>query len=317
LAAQAEAFEQLDTPHRWRDGCTKLGGVDPAGARSLEDGQKNRFAKWSATVCRVIVVENQARGTFDYRLAPSDRRPIDALVASEDSLLLLTRFNDTARSLRAFFQRRLPLWEGHTRSGLEALVDATQDARGSPAGLAKAIVKFMGEVGKGFSPSAFGERFEKEAREGCVGPATGKPAAIQDLARLLVAEPDHRGVAKVLRQLASLKASRSDFNDIKVDCRVEFSEAIRLGGFEDAEKGFAEITHHRTYSRPKPPSKAISTIHKAKGLECGSVVLMPLDAQSFPDKLDARCLLYVALSRAKHQLLLVLSRTKPSPLLLI
>jgi len=44
-------------------------------------------------------------------------------------------------------------------------------------------------------------------------------------------------------------------------------------------------------------SYAISTIHKAKDLECESVIVMPCDARTFPDKHDARCLLYVALSR--------------------
>jgi DNA helicase-2/ATP-dependent DNA helicase PcrA len=266
---------------------------------------------------RVIVAENQARSAFDYQLASADRRPIDAFVTSEASLLVLTHFNDTARSLRAFFRRRLPLWEGHTRAGLEALVDATQNRRGDPGGLAKAIVRFMGDVGKGFSPSAFGDRFEREAREGCSGRASGKPAAIQGLAGFLVAEPDHHGVAKALRQLAILKRSRGDFADIDVDCHNEFWEAVRLGEFEDAEEGFAEITHHRTYLRPKPPAKAISTIHKAKGLECRSVVVMPCDAQTFSDKPEARCLLYVVLSRATDRLLLVVSRNRPSPLFLI
>ena len=90
---------------------------------------------------------------------------------------------------------------------------------------------------------------------------------------------------------------------------------VHLGDFETADVGLAEITHRRTYSRPKPPERAISIIHKAKGLECGSVIVMPCDDRTFPNKPDARCLLYVALSRAKSRLLLVVSRSNPSPLL--
>ena len=44
------------------------------------------------------------------------------------------------------------------------------------------------------------------------------------------------------------------------------------------------------------------------------MILMPCDARTFPNKEDARCLLYVALSRATDRLQLVLSRTNPSPL---
>jgi hypothetical protein len=132
-----------------------------------------------------------------------------------------------------------------------------------------------------------------------------------------VAEADHRGVAKMLRRLSELKTTDGDFAEIEMDCHREFWDAVRLGDFDTVDAGLAEITHRRTYSRPKPPERAISIIHKAKGLECGSVIIMPCDASTFPDKPDARCLLYVALSRAKSRLLLVLSRISPSPLLTI
>jgi superfamily I DNA/RNA helicase len=62
----------------------------------------------------------------------------------------------------------------------------------------------------------------------------------------------------------------------------------------------------------------MSTIHKTKGLQCDSVIIMPCDARTFSDNQDARCLLYVALSRAKSRLQLVLSGNHhPSPLLII
>ena len=141
------------------------------------------------------------------------------LKEAQASLLILTRYNDTARSFRGFFNRRIPLWEGHTRAGLEKLVDAIAAGQGDCAALAAAIVAFMGDVGKGFSPSAFGNRFEKEVREGCTGNCRGKPATIQELARFLVAEPNHCGVAKMLRRLSELATTDSNFTDVKIDCR--------------------------------------------------------------------------------------------------
>lgn len=265
----------------------------------------------------VLVAENQARRNLEYQLASDDRRPIDNFVRTQASLLVLTHHNDTARSLRSFFNRRIPLWEGHTRSALEGLVDAMSDGRGDCAVLGASVVRFMNEIGKGFSPSAFADRFEKEICDGCLANSRGKPAMIQELARFLLMEPNHRGVAKMLRRLAELKQSDLDFSDIEMDCHKEFWEAVRLGSFEDLDAGLAEITHRRTYSRPKPPEKAISTIHKAKGLECGSAIVMPCDARTFPDRPDVRCLLYVALSRATDRVMLVVSRNNPSPLFLI
>ena len=317
LTHEAQAFEQLDFPHRWSDGCPALGQWTLAARQALKAGGAIDLRKGLPPSVIILFGENRSQRSFGYQLASCDRKPIDAFERSQTSLLILTRYNETARSLRGFFQRRLPLWEGHTRPGLEKLVDALTAAQGDRVALASAAVAFMDDVGKGFSPSAFGDRFEKEVREGCAQSCRGKPAAIQELARFLVAESNHCGVAKMLRRLSQLTATEKAFADIEIDCQKEFWEAIRLGDFDTAEDGFAEITHRRIYSRPKPPERAISIIHKAKGLECESVIVMPCDAKNFPDKPDARCLLYVALSRARSRLMLVVSRDDPSPLLTI
>lgn len=314
LSRQAQAFEKLDFPHRWSSGCTKLGAWTLAMREALKNGGKVDLRTGLPASVSVVFAENQAQANLAYQLTSEHRKPIDAFEKAQTSLLVLTRHNDTARAIRAMFFRRLPIWEGHTRQGLERLVDAVRDNEGNAPVIASAVVAFMDTVGKGFSPSAFGNRFVQEAQDGCASPARGKPALIQELARLLIAEADHRGVAKVLNRLSELREQEASFRDIAIDHHKEFWDAVRLGQFETPDVGLAEITHRRTYARPTPPTRAISTIHKAKGLECGSVILMPCDAKTFPDKEDARCLLYVALSRATHRLLLVLSRTNPSPL---
>lgn len=317
LTQQAQAFEQLDTPHRWNGACPDLGKWTLRVRDALKSGGKVDLRGGLPASVSVVFAENQARKNFEYQLSSADRRAIDVFEKAQSSLLILTHYNDTARSFRGFFNRRIPLWEGHTRSALEDLVEDVRGGQGNVPALAAAVVAFMNEIGKGFSPSAFGDRFEKEARDGCSAKSRGKPAVLQELARHLLAEPDHRGVAKILRHLAELKQSDSDFSDIEMDYHKEFWDAIRLGGFDNIDEGLVEITNRRTYARPKPPEKAISTVHKAKGLECGSVILMPCDARTFPDTFEARCLLYVALSRAKNCLLLVASRDMPSPLLAI
>jgi hypothetical protein len=317
LTRQAHAFEQLDFPHRWTSGCSQLGQWTLAARAALKAGGTIDLRNGLPPSVTVVFAENRSQRNFEYQLSPQDRGSIDTFERRQASLLILTRYNDTARSFRGFFYRRIPLWEGHTRAGLEKLVGALAAGQGDCVALAAAVVAFLGDVGKGFSHSAFGNRFEREVREGCTGNCRGKPATIQELARFLVAEPNHCGAAKMLRRLSELAVADDDFTDVKIDYRKEFWEATRLGDFDTADNGFAEITHRRIYSRPKPPERAISTIHKAKGLECDGVILMPCDAKNFPDKHDARCLLYVALSRAKNRLMLVVSRSSPSPLITI
>ena len=315
LTREAQTYEQLDHPHRWTNGCQELGQWTLDVRNTLKSGGAIDLRGGLPRSVAVVFAENQSQRNLNYQLSSQDRRQIDRFERSDLSLLILTRYNDTARSLCGFFNRRVLLWEGHTRMGLEKLVDSISIGHGNPAALAAATVAFMDEIGKGFSPSAFGNRFEQEARTGCSRPCRGRPAEIQALASFLVNEPNHSGVAKVLRRLSELVSGNSQFRDVKIDCHREFWDATCLGDFGSADKAFAEITHRRVYSRAKPPEKAISTIHKAKGLECESVIIMPCDARTFPDNDEARCLLYVALSRAKSHLMLVVSRENPSPLL--
>jgi superfamily I DNA/RNA helicase len=155
---------------------------------------------------------------------------------------------------------------------------------------------------------------EEEIANRCSKSTRGKPAMIQELAKLVLESPDHKGAARMLARLYEFGQSEPHFRNVKLDCHREFWDAIRLGQFENPADGLADLAHRRAYARPQPPDRAISTIHKAKGLECETVIVMPCDAQSFPDTADARCLLYVALSRAKIELMLVVSGDKPSPL---
>jgi hypothetical protein len=146
---------------------------------------------------QVVVAENRAQRRLAYQLSGPDRGAIDAFEQQCNSLLILTRDNDTAVSLRSFFNRRVPLWEGYTRYALDDLVGAVAASNGDGSRLGAAVVAFMGEVGIGFTPSAFGDVFEREIREGCTTARRGKPAKLQGLARLLLEHPDHRGVAAV------------------------------------------------------------------------------------------------------------------------
>jgi len=317
LVASADVAEKLDTPHRWGDGFRELGDWTLRARETLMAGGKVDLRGGLPKNVRVVFAENRAPRNLEYRLGSADRRPIDRFAEGKASLLVLTRYNDTARSLRSFFSRRVPLWEGHTRGALEMLTTAISEGEGDAGALASAVVRFMNEIGKGFSPSAFGNAFEQEAQEGCTGGRKGKAHAIQQLARSLVEQPNPGGVAQTLRAIRKLADAGGYGADIKIDCPREFWDAVQLGGFTDIDEGLAELAHRRTYARPKPAERAISTIHKAKGLECDSVILLPCDARTFPEKRDARCLLYVALSRARRDLLLVVSRTDPSPLFAI
>ncbi|GMN01658.1 ATP-dependent helicase [Erythrobacter sp. MTPC3] len=313
LKAGAERLEELDTPHRWTEAQPALGEWILNARAVLRDGGEIDLSSDLPTGLSVHYASNTSPQNMGFRIAGNLSQPIYAC-ANADSVLVLTGHRKRVTAIRAFLNRRLPIWEGHVRDSMASLIAHCKANGGNPGELAQGMVTFMGNVGSGFSPSAFGNRFIAEAQDGCSKACTGKPHHLQSMARHIVETPDHRGVADALKHLRQLIASENSFASIRIDYAREFGEAIQLGRYENADVGFAEIANRRSHARPKLPSKAISTIHKAKGLEFDSVLLMPCDKANFGNTMSARSKLYVALSRATTSLTLVLSKEDPSPL---
>jgi DNA helicase-2/ATP-dependent DNA helicase PcrA len=316
LKQKANAFEELDNPHRWADGSDALGQWILAARAALRSGAQLDLAGQLPQGVSIVVGENQSpRQRGGYRLSKAEAKAIYGLVKQTDSLLVLASHNETVNALRAFFGRRLPIWEGHVREGLSVLISIVQEHKGDAVKMAQAVVEFLDRVATGFSPSAFGNTFVDEVSAGCAAKRSGKPATLQALGRLVLEEPNHRGIAKVLQRLKELTETDSAFSGVKIDYHREFWDAVRLAQFEDADEGFAELSRRRGYARPSVPAKAISTVHKAKGLECKNVLILPCDAQHFAESPAARCRLYVAMSRPTRSLTFVVSQKAPSPLL--
>ena len=309
------SFDELDMPHRWTAGSSELGRWILQAREALKKGQAVDLRDRLPQGLSVLFADNIAPNYTGYRIGQNDRHPLDQIVKSNQPLLILTGQNDTAKALRAMWGRRIPIWEGYTRDDLGALVTAIVDETGNPAVIAQAVVTFLGAVGVGFSLSSHGNILLREILHNCSKPTRGKPACLQYLARCILEQPNHVGVAKCLQELAKLTDSgTAGFEEIAFDYCSEFHDAIRLGQFADPDEAMKEIHRRRSFARPFPPDRAISTIHKAKGLQCENAIVLPCDRQRFSASDYARCKLYVALSRARRSLTLVLPRQDPSPL---
>lgn len=309
----AAAFAELCTPHRWSDGTPALGAWVLRARDALKNGQAIDLMGALPEGVNILHADNAAAGR-GYRLDNAERAPIDEVTRAGMQMLILTPLNDMTEALAAFWNRAIPIWEGHTRPALDNLIIATEESAGDAVAVARAVVAFMGRVAVGFSPSSHGDRLVREVGEGCTSAARGKPACIQQLAKSILEEPNHIGVAKCLTRLSGFRRNGlPGFETVNIDYRKEYRDAIRLGDFVDAHDGLAEINRRRAFARPMPPVRAISTIHKAKGLECHNALILPCDSR-FSSTYYSRCRLYVAISRAKRSLTLVLPRNNPCPL---
>lgn len=309
-------FAELEVPHRWKEGEYQLGQWVLEARKSLIDQGVIDLTGDLPPGLSVVIVDNVSTAPRCYQLDKIQRKEVDKVVRANEKLLVLASTNNTVNSLRADFFRRLVIWEGHTRGELSKLVGALSSPTVNPVDVAEATVGFIGNVCVGFGASSHGNRFVKEVSEECTGKATKKPLHIQNMARHILSDPNHIGVSKVLVHLRELVDSgEAGFQDIKVDYLAEFNDAIRIGSYSDASEGFKEISRTRSFIKPKPPDKCLSTIHKAKGLECDNSIIMACDDRHFSSSEYSKRKLYVALSRAKKQLTIVLSSTNPTPLI--
>lgn len=312
------SFDELDTTHRWSGGSPELGAWVLSARESLKAGEPIKIPDCLPQGLTIRYAENTAQNATGYACSLADRRPIDRLFNAANPLLVLTGSNGLAKSLRAFWGRRISIWEGFTRNALSDLVAVLVRDEGDIDAIAASVKEFLERTTVGFSPSGFGDRFLREAQQRCTARASRKPSRLQAMAKLIVEEPDHRGISKCLALLDRLRDEGIDgFGEINIDQRSEFRDAIRLGSYPSPTEAMRELHRRRTYARPMPPPRAISIIHKAKGLECDNAILVPCDGKWFGDTDYARCKLYVGLSRAGSSLTLVLSRQNPSPLIAV
>ena len=70
------------------------------------------------------------------------------------------------------------------------------------------------------------------------------------LGRLILEQPDHKGLARMLLRLYSMIKRDPIFRQIRIDYYQEFWDAVHLGKFDDPDQGFAEISREQYYARP-------------------------------------------------------------------
>ena len=310
------AFAELEIPHRWEEGSLELGRWVMLARKSLMETGVIDLAGNLPKGLDVRVVNNVSSVPSLYQLDKIQRKPVDRIIDRSEQVLVLATSNETVHNLRSAFFRKLPIWEGHNRGPLSELVEKMSIQGIGVDEVASAAVEFVYEVSAGFSPSSHGDRFLKEVAEKCTSKATKKPLLLQNLARRLLDSPDHIGVSGLLGELKNLVVSGAPgFTDVKIDYWSALNDAIRLGGYLDGRDGLNQMQRKRSYLRPRPPERCLSTVHKAKGLECDNAVIMACDGKHFSATEYSKRRLYVALSRARCNLTIVLSKVTPTPLI--
>jgi len=308
-------FGELDTPHRWRITNSDLGEWIHSARENLKNRQPIDLRGRLPRGVNVRFAENGSPTATNYRLMPEDWRDLNALLNEDKKMLLIAGSNVTIKSLRGAFRPRFSIWEGHTRNYLEKFIEALNDGAGNSTTKASAFVDCIKSLLVGFSGGRYGDRFIQEVRAPSSNPRGQIPPQLKIMAKFIRAEPDHIGFSKAAEHLKGLIIQNVDgFSELHIDYQRELDDLIKLKGYNDPLTGFAEISKRRSRSYPKPPRKALSTVHKSKGLEAECVFVFACDGGHFPETQVKRNLLYVALSRATESVTIIASRNNRSPL---
>lgn len=310
LRERATRFEPLDFPHRWTDGSRALGDWVLAARTALEAGTPIDLRGDLPQGLRLVLATNDGnRGQFHLDVEAAKVR---TLVRQSDSLLVLAPTQALVDNLHAYFGRTIRIWEGHSRDALRALSQTCADNPGNAPVLAAAACDFIQTVTTGFTAERR-QQCLREIADGARRSRRGIPAEMQALARCILEASDHIGVARALQRLMLAATPQGALSSVKVDLHRELREASCLDQFTDAIQGQTELARRRSCVGLSMPKRVISTIHKAKGLECRDVVILPCDSSTFSNTDYKRCVAYVALSRATHSLTLVISPARPPP----
>lgn len=303
LWAAADDRGLLEEPHRWA-GAPELGEWIMASRAALKAG--NPVVLRDAPACVWTVSHNALAGRERFRDMPTASREVHAFLnGAPDSAAVLAFLGNMAKSSAQAGGWRAPLNEGAQLDELEVLIQGLEAQAGNAQGLAGAFLDFLAVIGVGLTADL------SDGLRGRLGAVINRDRAGRNQIAWLgclepiYASPDHRGVAVAMRMVR---------DTLPPGYTIRFADHVwALCGFDrtDDPRAFRSALG-RIRRRRKWPSQMVSTIHKAKGLDFDHVLLCPVDRHQYPDDVLGGRLLYVALSRAKRSIRLVLASDAPT-----
>jgi superfamily I DNA/RNA helicase len=310
LSREAGAVVSLDTPQRWRDDAD-LGEWILAARQELHNGRPLPLRQAPSSV-QVRRLPSLRCAGFGHGNAGLLTPPVqEFLTNSSGSAAVLSRHNNHVWGLHIAAGYRLRLNEGADYSEAYTLLERAIASIGNPQRLSISMVDHLASVSTGLDQ-----------------------AKRQALSRALQLDRIEYGRQQVLREFISYFEPLYRTSDLWTFCEtarhiisnppqwltVRMPATLRLLGQtrprpEDDPLECLDQIIARIKAGARRPSRSASTIHKAKGLEFDHVLISNFSAAHFGDDEMSRRIAYVALSRARHSITLLVPGDSPSPLL--
>jgi superfamily I DNA/RNA helicase len=296
LWGNCDARLELTAPKRWAE-TPALGQWITATRATLRAGGRVVMRDASREVQFRTTTGLAGRNKFkDHRLAGEILRGF--LDAGAGPAVVIAHLSGMIRALAQSANWRARINEGAILEHLDQLLGDAEAEKIDASTLASAFATFVTDIGSGLT-KAMRARLNKRAGimldQGRAG--TNQEAWLAILAAIY-ADPSYRGLAAAMELLA--RAPPDGYR-------------IRLGDHASALRALRHTADPRSHlqalsrlrRRRSLPGLSVSTVHKAKGLEFRRVLVCPADQQQYPASAYGARLLYVAMSRATHELFIV------------
>lgn len=289
LCTLADDRGDLDEPHRWRE-LRELGDWIKAARATLKAGNPLSLADVPPAL------SHSSHSGFCGRERFIDAQRASAVIHRflndlPESAVILSFLGPMVRTIAQLGRWRAPINEGAQLEHLDALVSAMEEHSGSAESLSHALLEFVAAVGVGLTGATL------SGLRGRLGATVdGRRIGKNQVAWLnafepIYARPDHIGVSAAMKRIRDAPPA-----GYTVRLHGNVWALCNLGRTDDPRRYLSSLGRIRRARQL--PAQAVSTIHKAKGLEFNHVLLCPVDRHQFPNgPLGAR-LLYVAISRA-------------------
>lgn len=223
---------------------------------------------------------------------------------------ILTRNNAHAVGIRTALRGRVQFFEGADPGGAYKTLDELEPLVGNPVGLARAVVEVIHRYLTGLTAATRASLLKALQDDGIHSRSKVLQPLLGKLEKLY-ASPDLKTCCRVLHEILV---------DPPSWLKCHSPETLRLLGRlrdlspDDGARDVLDRVAHLRRFACRVPFRCVTTVHKAKGREFDHVILAHPAGNVYGDDDLSRKILYVALSRPRKSIWLLLPERGVSPL---
>lgn len=304
LLDDADVVQTLDVPHRWRD-APQLGEWI---LRAREELRRGRGLPLGDAP-REVHVERTNVPDIGFRAGIPVQYSRFVLGLPSGSKGLLTARRNHMYTLRSASRSTAAIYEGSDFEHLYAAVDSTVGGTGNALQLCGVLLDLLSGVSTGLTAARRARIHASLGADAIVAGRRHEVSPLIEHLELIYKCPTVVGVGG---------AARAILANTPAWLRIDRPAALRILGTIIAAKNEIHEQLHEVITEYKAaaenPEFAVSTVHRSKGLEYDHVLVSNVSSSHFPDDDAGRRLLYVAISRCRRSLRLLVPADAPSRL---